>query len=131
METQAYALVQKADQGSRRRSVLASTCREAVWRVQRRYAFGFDKVSSGGLLDELSSESLLVREAYTLARKELEKSRNEAPPPSRAVTVVTSRYPKPPTTMPIAPITGKLRRRLITDLSVAFGLGISGAYAFW
>lgn len=33
--------------------------------------------------------------------------------------------------MPIAPITGKLRKRLWLDLSVAFGLGISSAYAFW
>jgi len=34
-------------------------------------------------------------------------------------------------TMAIAPITGKLRRRLITDLSVAMGLGVSGGYLFW
>lgn len=33
--------------------------------------------------------------------------------------------------MPIAPITGKLRKRLWLDLSVAFGLGISSAYAYW
>ncbi|KAI0289452.1 hypothetical protein BC826DRAFT_1107022 [Russula brevipes] len=33
--------------------------------------------------------------------------------------------------MPIAPITGKLRKRLWLDLSCAFGLGISGAYAYW
>jgi len=33
--------------------------------------------------------------------------------------------------MAIAPITGKLRRRLITDLSVAMGLGVSGGYLFW
>lgn len=33
--------------------------------------------------------------------------------------------------MAIAPITGKLRRRLITDLSVAMGLGIAGGYLFW
>lgn len=33
--------------------------------------------------------------------------------------------------MPIAPITGKLRKRLWMDLSVAMGLGIASAYAFW
>jgi len=33
--------------------------------------------------------------------------------------------------MAIAPITGKLRRRLITDLSVAMGLGVAGGYMFW
>jgi hypothetical protein len=34
-------------------------------------------------------------------------------------------------TMPIAPITGKLRKRLWLDLSVALGLGVSSAYAYW
>jgi cytochrome c oxidase subunit 7 len=33
--------------------------------------------------------------------------------------------------MPIAPITGKLRKRLWLDLSCAFGFGISSAYAYW
>jgi len=33
--------------------------------------------------------------------------------------------------MAIAPITGKLRRRLITDLSVGMGLGVAGGYIFW
>jgi hypothetical protein len=33
--------------------------------------------------------------------------------------------------MPIAPITGKLRKRLWLDISVALGLGVSSAYAFW
>ncbi|KAH9066702.1 COX7A, subunit VIIa of cytochrome c oxidase [Lactarius psammicola] len=33
--------------------------------------------------------------------------------------------------MPIAPITGKLRKRLWLDLSCALGLGISSAYAYW
>ncbi|EPQ56319.1 cytochrome-c oxidase, subunit VIIa [Gloeophyllum trabeum ATCC 11539] len=33
--------------------------------------------------------------------------------------------------MPIAPITGKLRKRLWLDLSVALGLGVSSAYAYW
>lgn len=33
--------------------------------------------------------------------------------------------------MPIAPITGKLRKRLWLDLSVAIGLGVSSAYAYW
>ncbi|BFZ53181.1 hypothetical protein PYCC9005_000204 [Savitreella phatthalungensis] len=33
--------------------------------------------------------------------------------------------------MAIAPITGKLRKQLIVDLSVAFGLGITGGYAWW
>ncbi|KAH7921302.1 COX7A, subunit VIIa of cytochrome c oxidase [Leucogyrophana mollusca] len=33
--------------------------------------------------------------------------------------------------MPIAPITGKLRKRLWLDLSVALGLGVTSAYAFW
>ncbi|KAG9010656.1 hypothetical protein FRB94_010133 [Tulasnella sp. JGI-2019a] len=33
--------------------------------------------------------------------------------------------------MAIAPITGKLRKRLILDLSVALGLGTAGGYAFW
>jgi cytochrome c oxidase subunit 7 len=28
-------------------------------------------------------------------------------------------------------VTGKLRKQLIVDLSVAFGLGITGGYAFW
>ncbi|KAL2071311.1 hypothetical protein VTL71DRAFT_12546 [Oculimacula yallundae] len=34
-------------------------------------------------------------------------------------------------TMPIKPITGMLRRGLVLDLSVAFGLGTSFGYAFW
>ncbi|KAG8754795.1 hypothetical protein FRC14_004636 [Serendipita sp. 396] len=33
--------------------------------------------------------------------------------------------------MPIAPITGKLRRRIWTDIGTALGLGFSGAYAYW
>ncbi|KAG2075666.1 cytochrome-c oxidase subunit VIIa [Suillus decipiens] len=33
--------------------------------------------------------------------------------------------------MPIAPITGKLRKRLWLDISVALGLGITSGYAFW
>jgi cytochrome c oxidase subunit 7 len=33
--------------------------------------------------------------------------------------------------MPIAPITGKLRKRLWLDLSCALGFGISSAYAYW
>ncbi|KIK48293.1 hypothetical protein CY34DRAFT_798401 [Suillus luteus UH-Slu-Lm8-n1] len=33
--------------------------------------------------------------------------------------------------MPIAPITGRLRKRLWLDLSVALGLGVSSAYAYW
>ncbi|KAH9995396.1 cytochrome-c oxidase subunit VIIa [Russula compacta] len=33
--------------------------------------------------------------------------------------------------MPIAPITGKLRKRLWLDLSCGLGLGIAGAYAYW
>ncbi|TFY78042.1 hypothetical protein EWM64_g5972 [Hericium alpestre] len=33
--------------------------------------------------------------------------------------------------MPIAPITGKLRKRFWVDLSTALGLGISGGYAYW
>ena len=33
--------------------------------------------------------------------------------------------------MAIAPITGKLRKILITDIVIAFGLGYSGAYAYW
>lgn len=39
----------------------------------------------------------------------------------------------PPThlTMPIVPITGKLRKRLWLDLSCGLGLGIAGAYAYW
>lgn len=32
---------------------------------------------------------------------------------------------------PIAPIVGKLRKRLWLDASCAFGLGISAAYAYW
>ncbi|CAB5382668.1 unnamed protein product [Rhizophagus irregularis] len=32
--------------------------------------------------------------------------------------------------MPIAPITGKLRKTLITDIAIAFGLGIGGGYAY-
>lgn len=28
-------------------------------------------------------------------------------------------------------VSGKLRKQLIVDLSVAFGLGITGGYAFW
>ncbi|KZS94311.1 cytochrome-c oxidase, subunit VIIa [Sistotremastrum niveocremeum HHB9708] len=31
----------------------------------------------------------------------------------------------------IAPITGKLRKRFITDLSTAMGLAIAGGYGFW
>ena len=33
--------------------------------------------------------------------------------------------------MPIAPITGRLRKRLWLDLSMGLGLGISAAYAYW
>lgn len=33
--------------------------------------------------------------------------------------------------MPIAPITGRLRKRLWLDLSVALGLGVASAYGFW
>jgi len=33
--------------------------------------------------------------------------------------------------MAIAPITGKLRKRLVLDLSVAMGLGVAGGYAWW
>ncbi|KAJ2934843.1 hypothetical protein H1R20_g2256, partial [Candolleomyces eurysporus] len=33
--------------------------------------------------------------------------------------------------MPIAPITGKLRKRFWLDVSCALGLGITGAYAYW
>ncbi|KAN0130946.1 hypothetical protein V8E53_011324 [Lactarius tabidus] len=33
--------------------------------------------------------------------------------------------------MPIAPITGKLRKRLWLDLSCGLGFGISAAYAYW
>jgi len=33
--------------------------------------------------------------------------------------------------MAIAPIVGKLRKRLWTDLSVALGLGTAGAYWYW
>jgi len=33
--------------------------------------------------------------------------------------------------MPIAPIVGKLRKRMILDLSLGIGLGVSGAYAYW
>lgn len=40
--------------------------------------------------------------------------------------------PKQPSiTMPIAPITGKLRKRFWLDLTVAMGLGVSFGYAFW
>lgn len=37
---------------------------------------------------------------------------------------------RPPRTM-IAPITGKLRKRLWVDLSTALGLGTAGAYIYW
>ncbi|KAF7430902.1 hypothetical protein PC9H_006617 [Pleurotus ostreatus] len=33
--------------------------------------------------------------------------------------------------MAIAPITGKLRKRLWLDVGCAFGLGVSAAYAYW
>ncbi|KAG2185935.1 hypothetical protein INT43_002373 [Umbelopsis isabellina] len=33
--------------------------------------------------------------------------------------------------MPIAPIAGKLRKRLILDISVSLGLGLTGGYAWW
>jgi len=33
--------------------------------------------------------------------------------------------------MAIAPIVGKLRKRLWTDLSVALGLGVAGGYWYW
>ena len=35
------------------------------------------------------------------------------------------------TTMSIAPITGKLRKRFWLDLTTALGLGVSAGYAFW
>lgn len=34
-------------------------------------------------------------------------------------------------TMPIAPITGKLRKRLWLDLSLALGLGVGAGYVYW
>ncbi|KAF9038456.1 cytochrome-c oxidase subunit VIIa [Panaeolus papilionaceus] len=33
--------------------------------------------------------------------------------------------------MPIAPITGKLRKRFWLDIGCAFGLGVSAGYAYW
>ncbi|KAF9512652.1 hypothetical protein BS47DRAFT_1345094 [Hydnum rufescens UP504] len=33
--------------------------------------------------------------------------------------------------MPIAPITGKLRKRLILDLTSALGLGTASSFAYW
>ena len=36
-----------------------------------------------------------------------------------------------PGNMPVAPITGRLRRRIWTDLGTALGLGTSSAYAYW
>ncbi|KAF2099677.1 cytochrome-c oxidase, subunit VIIa [Rhizodiscina lignyota] len=33
--------------------------------------------------------------------------------------------------MPIKPITGMLRRHLVVDLAVAFGLGTSAGYLWW
>nr|ODN91691.1 cytochrome c oxidase subunit 7 [Cryptococcus depauperatus CBS 7855] len=33
--------------------------------------------------------------------------------------------------MPVAPVVGKLRKRLITDLTAAIGLGIAGGYTYW
>jgi cytochrome c oxidase subunit 7 len=33
--------------------------------------------------------------------------------------------------MPIAPITGKLRKRLWLDLTCALGLGVAAGYAYW
>lgn len=34
-------------------------------------------------------------------------------------------------TMPVAPVVGKLRKRLITDLTASIGIGLAGAYTFW
>lgn len=34
-------------------------------------------------------------------------------------------------TMPIGPITGKLRKRFWVDVSCALGLGVSAGYAYW
>ncbi|TFK62998.1 cytochrome-c oxidase subunit VIIa [Pluteus cervinus] len=33
--------------------------------------------------------------------------------------------------MPIAPITGQLRKRFWVDVTCALGLGISSGYAYW
>lgn len=33
--------------------------------------------------------------------------------------------------MPIAPITGKLRKRVLLDLSASLGLGTAAAYGWW
>ncbi|OCF57569.1 cytochrome c oxidase subunit 7 [Kwoniella mangroviensis CBS 10435] len=33
--------------------------------------------------------------------------------------------------MPVAPVVGKLRKRLITDLTAAIGLGTASGYVFW
>ncbi|KAH8081137.1 hypothetical protein HD553DRAFT_344342 [Filobasidium floriforme] len=33
--------------------------------------------------------------------------------------------------MALAPIVGKLRKRLVLDLSVSLGLGIAGGYVYW
>ena len=45
----------------------------------------------------------------------------------RSCLVVAYSTPK----MPIAAITGKLRRKIWTDLGTSLGLGISSAYAYW
>ena len=39
--------------------------------------------------------------------------------------------PRPPTTMPVAPITGTLRKKFFLNLSVALGLGTAAGYTFW
>ncbi|QRW16964.1 hypothetical protein RhiXN_04966 [Rhizoctonia solani] len=45
------------------------------------------------------------------------------PPPSLASFAYSS--------MAIAPITGKLRKRLILDITAALGLGTAAGYGYW
>lgn len=47
--------------------------------------------------------------------------------PYQSTTITTAAV----LSMPIAPITGKLRKRFWLDLSSGLGLGVSAAYAFW
>ncbi|KAA1135301.1 hypothetical protein PGTUg99_005456 [Puccinia graminis f. sp. tritici] len=47
------------------------------------------------------------------------------------ITQTGSKTPSPKFVMAIAPITGKLRKRILLDLSVSLGLGTAAAYTWW
>ncbi|RUP47544.1 hypothetical protein BC936DRAFT_145624 [Jimgerdemannia flammicorona] len=53
--------------------------------------------------------------------------------PSRLYPTPNLSAPNPPinTTMPIAPITGRLRKRFFTDITIALTIGFAGGFSWW